>query len=46
MKPVNTKGNQLGTFIRRTDAGTEFPLFWPPDTKSKLIGKDLDTGKD
>ena len=45
MKPVNTKGNQLGTFIRRTDAGTEFPLFWPPDTKSKLIGKDLDAGK-
>ena len=27
-----------------TDA--EAPILWPPDEKSRLIGKDLDTGKD
>ena len=31
-------------FIGRTDA--EAPLLWPPDAKSRLIGKDPDTGKD
>jgi len=24
----------------------EAPIFWPPDAKSRLIGKDLDAGKD
>ena len=31
-------------FIGRTDA--EAPIFWPPDAKSCLIGKDPDAGKD
>ena len=44
IKPVNPKGNQLWKFIGRTDAGA--PIFWPPDAKSQLIGKDLDAGKD
>ena len=22
------------------------PIFWPPDVKSRLIGKDSDSGKD
>ena len=30
--------------IGRTDA--EAPIFWPPDVKSKLTGKDPDAGKD
>jgi len=24
----------------------EAPIFWPPDAKSQLIGKDADAGKD
>ena len=30
----------------RTDAEAEAPIFWPPDAKSRLIGKDPDAGKD
>ena len=46
MKPVNPKGNQPWIFIGKTDAGDEAPILWPPDAKSRLIGKDLDAGKD
>ena len=30
--------------IGRTDA--EAPVFWAPEAKSQLIGKDFDAGKD
>jgi len=40
IKPVNPKGNQSWIFIGRTDAEAEAPIFWPPDAKSQLIGKD------
>ena len=43
IKPVNPKGNQPWIFTERTDA--EAPILWPPDTKSQLIGKDPDAGK-
>ena len=33
-------------FIRRTDAEAEASVFWPPDAKSQLIGKDPDAGED
>ena len=46
IKPVNPKGNQIWIFIGRTDAEVEAPILWPPDAKSKLIGKDPDAGKD
>ena len=46
IKPVNPKQNQVLTFIGSIDAEVEAPIFWPPDVKSWLIGKDLDTGKD
>ena len=46
MKLVNPKGNQSSIFIGRTDAEAETPIFWPPDAKSWLIGKDPDAGKD
>ena len=46
IKPVNTKGNQSWIFIGRTDAETEAPILWPPDTKNWLIWKDPDAGKD
>ena len=30
----------------RTDAKAEAPVFWPPDVKSQLTGKESDSGKD
>ena len=45
-KPVNPKGNQSCIFIGRTDAEAEAPILWPPDVRSRLIGKDPDAGKD
>ena len=32
--------------IGRTHDEAETPLLWPPDSKSRLIGKDPDAGKD
>ena len=32
--------------VRRTDVKAEAPIIWPPDVKSRLIGKDPDAGKD
>ena len=46
IQPVNPKGNQFWIFIGRTDAEAETPILWPPDVKSRLIGKDPDAGKD
>ena len=46
IKPVNPKGNQPQIFIGRTEAEAEAPVFWPPDAKSRLIGKDPDARKD
>ena len=39
-------GNQLWTFIGRTDAEAKAPIFWPPDTKNQHMGKDPDAEKD
>ena len=33
-------------FIGRTDAEAETPILWPPHSKSCLIGKDSDAGRD
>ena len=46
IKPVKSKGNQPWISTVRTDAEAEAPIPWPPDTKSQLIGKDPDAGKD
>ena len=46
IKPVNPKGNQPWIFIRGTYAEAEAPIFWPPDVKNWLTGKDPDSGKD
>ena len=46
IKPVNPKRSQLWIFIGRTDAEAETPILWPPDLKSRHIGKDTDAGKD
>ena len=37
---------QSWTFVGRTDAEAEASILWPPDSKSWLIGKDPDAGKD
>ena len=46
IQPVNPKGNQSWTFIGRTDALAETPIFWPADVKNWLIGKDCNAEKD
>ena len=46
IQPFHPKGDQSWVFIGRTDVEAETPLFWPPDAKSWLIGKDPDAGKD
>ena len=46
IKPVNPEGNQPWMFIEKTDAEAETPIFWLPDVKNQLIGKDPDAGKD
>ena len=46
IKLVHPKGNQSSIFIGRTDAEAEAPVLWPPNVKSRLIGKDPDAGKD
>ena len=46
IQPINPKGNQSWIFIGRTDAEAETLIFWPPDVKYWLTGKDLDAGKD
>ena len=46
IQPVHSKGDQSWVFIGRTDVEAETPVLWPPDAKSRLIGKDPDAGKD
>ena len=48
IKPVNSKGNQPSLLIGNTDTNVEAeaPIFWLPDAKGWLLGKDLDAEKD
>ena len=46
IQPVHPKGDQSWVLIGRTDVEAETPIFRPPDTKSWLIWKDPDAGKD
>ena len=43
---VHSKGDQPWVFFGRNDAKAEAPVLWPPHTKSWLIGKDSDAGRD
>ena len=45
IKPVKPKENKPWILIGRTDAEAEAPVFWPPVSKSQLIGKDSDAGE-
>ena len=42
---VHPKVDQSWVFIGGTDVEAEIPILWPPDSKSWLIGKDPDAGK-
>ena len=46
IQSVHPKGNQSWVLIGRTDVEAETLILWPPDAKSRLIGKDPDAGKD
>ena len=46
IQPVHPKGDRSWVFIGWTNAKAETPILWTPDTKSWLIGKDPDAGKD
>ena len=46
IKAVHPKGNEHWLFIGKTDTEAEAPILWSSDTKSGLIGKDPDAGKD
>ena len=45
IQPIHPKGDQSWVFIGRTDVEAETPILWPPDEKSRCIGKDADAGK-
>ena len=46
IQPVNPKWNQPWIFTGKTDVEAEAPILWPPDAKSRLIGKNPDVRKD
>ena len=46
IQPVHPKVDQSWVFIGRTHVEAGTPIFWPPDAKSQLTGKDPDAGKD
>ena len=46
IQPVHPKVNQSWIVIGRTDAEADVPIFWPPDAKNWLNGKDPDAAKD
>ena len=46
IQPVHPKGNQSWVLFGRTDVEAKAPILWPPDEKSRLMGKDPDAGKD
>ena len=46
IQPVHPKGDQSWVFVGRTEVEARTPILWPSDVKSRLIGKDLDAGKD
>ena len=43
---LGPQGDQSWVFIGRADVEAETPILWPPDAKSRLIGKDPDAGRD
>ena len=46
IQQVHSEGDQPWDFFGRNDVKAETPVLWPPHTKSWLIGKDSDAGRD
>ena len=46
IQPVHPKGDQPWVSIGKTDVEAKTPILWPPHSKSWLIWKDPDAGKD
>ena len=46
IQPVHPEEDKSWVFIGRSDAEAQTPVLWPPDTKSWLIWKDPDAGRD
>ena len=46
IQPVHSEGDQPWDFFGRNNAKAETPELWPPHSKSWLIGKDSDAGRD
>ena len=46
IQTVHSEGDQPWDFFVGTDAEAETPVLWPCHAKSRLIGKDSDTGRD
>ena len=46
IQPVHSGGDQSWDFFGGNDAEAETPVLWPSDSKSLLIGKDPDAGKE
>ena len=46
IQPVHSEGDQPWDFFGIIDAKAETPVLWPPHSKSWLIGKDSDAGRD
>ena len=45
IQPVHPEGDQSWVFIERTDAETETPILWPPDTRTDSFEKTLMLGR-
>ena len=46
IQPIHSEDDQPWDFFGRNDTKAETPVLWPPHGKSRLIGKDSDTGRD
>ena len=46
IKPVNPKGNHPEYSLEGLTLEAEASILWPPDLKSRLLGKDPNAGKD
>ena len=46
IQPISPKRHQPWIFIGSSDAKAEALKLWPPDVKSRLLGKDSNGGKD
>ena len=46
IQPVHPKGDQSWVFTGRTDVEAKTLILWSPGVKSRLIGKDPDSGRD